>query len=179
MSLQNFRFKFFWLCLLLFAALPALAQKPLSFVANGGARGNYIIVGVAKVTKAQPFNSIVGYRVERKKTGESGWTAIADVEAPASLAEFQERLKRIEQTMPDVYDANALPIERYWAQTEKSRGRIDTLFYSNFLAVRLAIGMAYLDSTAQKKYGVSIPRLTARCRRRGQRYMAFGSGVVS
>jgi hypothetical protein len=88
--------------------------------------------------------------VERKKTGESGWTAIADVEAPASLAEFQERLKRIEQTMPDVYDANALPIERYWAQTEKSRGRIDTLFYSNFLAVRLAIGMVYLDSTAQK-----------------------------
>jgi hypothetical protein len=150
MVLQKVQFKFFWLCLLLFAVQPTMAQKPLSFVANGGARGNYIIVGVAKVSKAQPFNGVVGYRVERKKRGESGWTSIADVEAPASLAEFQARLKRIEQTMPDVYDAAALPIERYWAQAEKSRGRIDTLFYSNFLAVRLAIGMVYLDSTAQK-----------------------------
>ncbi|MFN3428260.1 MAG: hypothetical protein ACK41G_11900 [Candidatus Thermochlorobacter sp.] len=142
--------RFVLLLLGLQAALSAWAQTPSQRFAIGGAQGIYLVLGTAKVSKAQPVGGIAFYRIERKKTSEKEWTQLADVESPNSLSELQTRLDQLRRTQPDLYDAEGIPLVAYWTQVEKSPARVDTFIYANPLAVRLAMGMFYLDSTAER-----------------------------
>lgn len=142
--------RFTLLLLALSAALSAWAQTPTKGLAIGGARGIYLVVGTAKVSKAQPIGGIAFYCIERKKMGEKEWTRLADVESPSSLSELQSRLDQLKRAIPDLYDAEGISLATYWAQVEKSPARVDTFIYANSLAVRLAMGMFYLDSTAER-----------------------------
>ena len=125
------------------------AQKSYSGLAHGGNAGNYIELGRAMVSKEKPYLGIERYLIERRQADESMWKEIASVSAPTRYDEFLLRLAEASIFAPDPVKLTESDFIQLWEQIQKSNNRVDSLFYVGFLPIRLALGLAYLDTSAK------------------------------
>jgi hypothetical protein len=155
--------------LLLFASLHALmAQPEQKGIAGGGPRGIYISTGLAVASPDHPAGAVTGYRIERrqlsptvprqaseierlKKTAPA-WQSIAEPQPPASLDEFTRRYRQASLLNPFELTGHDAPLEKIW-QNISLYHRLDSLkLWSGVLAVRIALGNTWLDSTAEREH---------------------------
>ncbi|MFQ3609630.1 MAG: hypothetical protein SNJ55_13430, partial [Chloroherpetonaceae bacterium] len=126
------------------------AQKSHSGLAHGGNAGNYIELGRAMVSKEKPYLGIERYLIERREAeGESVWKEIASVSAPTRYDEFLLRLAEASLFAPEPVKLAESDFIQLWEQIQNSNSRVDSLFYVGFLPIRLALGLAYLDTSAK------------------------------
>jgi hypothetical protein len=126
------------------------AQKTYSGLAHGGNAGNYIELGRAMVSKEKPYLGIEHYLIERREAeGDAMWKEIASVSAPSRYDEFLLRLAESSLFVPEPVKLAESDFIQLWEQIQNSNGRVDSLFYVGFLPIRLALGLAYLDTSAK------------------------------
>lgn len=127
----------------------ALAQKQHSGLARGGGAGIYIELGRAMVSKEKPYLDIERYLIERREEGGTLWKEIASVSAPTRYDDFLARLAKATLRAPEPVKLTESELKQLWAQLQRSDGRVDSVFYVGLLPIRLAVGLAYLDTTAK------------------------------
>ncbi|HZV12823.1 MAG TPA: hypothetical protein VFA55_06370 [Candidatus Kapabacteria bacterium] len=120
-------------------------------VATGGSRGIYVVTGRDIVSHGHPMNGVVAFRIERKAQNQTEWKQIATVDAPDTLAVFEQRLQQVSPNAPDPYAINHLPVGKLWETIEKYRNLDSLHSWSGVLIVRLALGITYLDTTAERE----------------------------
>jgi hypothetical protein len=139
---------------------------PIEDRANAGTNGIYVSFGneILNPAKAQiqaqrtstqgasaQSVSFKGYRVERRavSTG-TGWQPIAEVEAPSTEAEFRARFAEASKPYQGLFPLAEIPTARIWQRFERS-SLLDSLgLWGNSMIVRLAVGVAYYDTSASK-----------------------------
>ena len=126
------------------------AQQTPRGVVGGGPQGIYVHTGNEIVSPKNPVRNVIGYRIERKKKNEKSWNLIAEIVSAQSLSEFAGRLGDIIPLVPEPPAIEVIPVKMIWEQVEQWR-RIDSLrMWGSVLPVRMALGMTYLDTTAEK-----------------------------
>lgn len=143
--------------------LPAIviAQQPPKAVVGGGPRGIYIHVGNEIGRPVNPGQNAAGYRIERKKKSDKSWNLIIDLEPPRTLNEFTGRLDAIMPFVPEPMAKDDAQAKMIWERVEKW-GSIDSLkTWGSLLPVRLALGVSFLDTTAEKgvQYEYRVSRI--------------------
>jgi hypothetical protein len=129
---------------------PAPAQTRLAYLAGGSPHGIFVMLGTAVASKAIPAGDIAGYRVERRTYGTGDWAALADVEGPASEAEFRSRLATTRRFAPEPADLKDTTIAGIWRRAAATHDVDSLRFPGQLLEVRLALGVLWLDSTAEQ-----------------------------
>ncbi len=128
--------------------------------AAGGPLGIYVAAGIQLPSSVHPIDGGVAYLFERRTPGQQTWQEIATVGAPASLEEFRARLEQSMHEIPDTFSLSNVPVDSLWRRIA-AYGNADSLgVWSGVLLIRLATGMMYLDTTAQRgmnyQYRVSL-----------------------
>jgi fibronectin type 3 domain-containing protein len=146
----------------------AFAQPEQKGIAGGGPRGIYISTGLAVAAPDHPVGAITGYRIERRllspavprqaseierlKKAAPSWQAIAEPKPPASLDEFTQRYRQASLLSPFELTGHDAPLEKIW-QNVGLYHRLDSLkMWSGVLAIRIALGNTWLDSTAEREH---------------------------
>ncbi len=137
--------------LLVFCQNPVFAQKRIEGLASGGPRGIFILLGGGFPSRTHPADSITAYRLERREPPNGTWLEVIDVEAPNTIGEFEARLGKSLALVDELSATRQIPVQELWEKVERYR-RADSLgYWGGVLAVRLALGVQYLDTTAVKK----------------------------
>jgi hypothetical protein len=124
-----------------------LSAQTTAEIANGSPKGIFVITGMKVVSKANPVENIVGYRIERRKGETGSWSVLAQVSGPEKQSDFEIRLKTWCNRLPEWADYNKIPAADLFKKLVKT-GRIDSLkIWGQLLPVRLSAGTMYLDST--------------------------------
>ncbi len=141
----------------------AFAQKSEKSIAMGGARGIFIHAGKDVASTYSPVNGKIGYRIERKKKLEKIWSRLIDLEGPTSENDFINRFRESANLVPDPLTENEAPISLLWEKINRWH-RIDSLhMWSSVLQIRIALGVMYVDTTAEKgiQYEYRVSTLTS------------------
>ncbi|MGO9480256.1 MAG: hypothetical protein ACLP05_00550 [Candidatus Kryptoniota bacterium] len=138
----------------------AFSQETRNTFAYGGTLGIYVILGPELPSPSRPVDAAVGYLVERRLSGVQTWQQIATVAAPTSVAEFRSRLQTSMREVTQPMPLSAIPVDRLWQEIEHYGVGDSLKLWSAVLPVRLAVGMMYFDSTAERgahyQYRVSL-----------------------
>ncbi len=145
---------------ILFLSTPAFAQITGTTFAAGGPLGIYVASGIQLPSSVHPIDGGVAYLFERRIPGQQTWQEIATVSAPSNLEDFRSRLEQSMHEIPDTFSLSNVPVDSLW-QRIAAYGSADSLgVWSGVLLIRLATGMMYLDTTAQRgvsyQYRVSL-----------------------
>jgi hypothetical protein len=132
----------------LLASVPA--QTRLGYLAVGSPHGIFVMLGTTVASKALPAGNVAGYRVERRPYGAGEWTALADVQGPASEADFRSRLATARRHAPEPADLKDATIADIWRRAAASHDVDSLRFPGQLLEVRLALGVLWLDSAATR-----------------------------
>lgn len=131
------------------ALKPAAGQTIVTNLAHGGQRGIFVTLGFELPSPLHPAGDIVAYRVERKEAMMQSWQHLADVSAPESFAEFQARLAVARRFVPKVMHPRDLPEPYIWSAIDRDLPPDSLAGWAGSLVVRLALGIVYLDTSAQ------------------------------
>ncbi|RJP63205.1 MAG: hypothetical protein C4539_16660 [Ignavibacteriales bacterium] len=145
-------------CLLSFNAC-LFAQQRIDNLARPSQYGIFVLVGYQ--IASQSLDHLKANIIERRNLSENNWIKLVEISAPASLEEFKFRLNRFSVYLPDPSAIKQIPAEMLWNKLVEYK-KIDSLkAWANTLPVQLALGIAYLDTTAQKeiKYEYRISRV--------------------
>lgn len=112
--------------------------------------GIFVYLGPAMVNQENPWNNIISYSIFRKSTNESQWTMLKEIQSPATLAEFEKRLKEALDLMPYPIDPYLLPSEKIWSDLMAADSLQEAWEWTTWLPVRLAIGIYHFDATARE-----------------------------
>jgi len=125
------------------------AQQRIDNLARPSQHGIFILVGYQIASES--LDHLKANIIERKLTNESSWIKLAEIAAPSSLEEFKNRLVRFSSYLPDPSGINQIPAQSLWDKLVTYK-KIDSLkAWANTLPVQLALGIAYLDTTAEKE----------------------------
>ena len=143
----------------IFFSLSLFAQQPAKGIAGGGPRGIYVHLGNSLLTSSHPVNGSIGYRIERKKTGEKNWSVLVDLESASSQSEFITRFEESSSLVPYPLSSSEVPLINLWERIEKWHIADSLHSWISVLQVRLALGITYCDTTAvqgvQYEYRIS------------------------
>lgn len=126
------------------------AQVTGNTFAAGGPLGIYVALGVSLPSSVRPVNGGVAYLVERRISGKQNWQKVATVSAPTSLEEFRTRLEKVMTLVPMPASFLEIPVDSLWQIINKYGNANYLKFWSGVLPIRLASGIMYLDTTAQR-----------------------------
>jgi hypothetical protein len=125
----------------------ALGQTQLDYLAAGSPNGIFVMLGTRVAAKGQALS---GYRIERRPAGTTTWQQLADVTGPASPGAFRAAVEQARDLSPEPVDMKTLPVDRIWQDITRA-GNVDSLkFPGQLLEVRLALGLLYVDRTAEQ-----------------------------
>ncbi|MFZ1081294.1 MAG: hypothetical protein WAO19_05140 [Candidatus Kryptoniota bacterium] len=145
---------------LICTSFSVVAQQTGNTTAVGGPEGIYVALGTNLPTSSRPINGGVAYLVDRRVSGEQGWQEIATISAPTSIEEFRSRLEKSMPFVPVPISLSQIPVDTLWQMISKYGDATRLQYWSGALLVRLASGMVYLDTTAQRgakyQYRVSL-----------------------
>jgi hypothetical protein len=128
----------------------ALGQKAIDRLATGSPHGIYVLTGTKIASRQNPAGTTCGYHVERRRLGAAEWEPVVDLEAPVSFDEFKQRFTDALDLIPG-QDAPADSILRWTWERAMRFGRVESLhMWGNAIAVRLALGLVYLDRQPQE-----------------------------
>jgi len=125
------------------------AQQRIDNLARPSQHGIFVLVGYQIASES--LDHLKANIIERKLTNESSWIKLAEIAAPSSMEEFKNRLARFSSYLPDPSSINQIPVQSLWDKLVTYK-KIDSLkAWANTLPVQLALGIAYLDTTAEKE----------------------------
>ncbi len=114
-------------------------------IAHTGPFGVYIISGTAIGNDAHPSHGIIGYRIERKQSGESDFKVIAELSTPETKGDLERAFVSALNDVPYPTPLANVSIDKIWARLDRFH-EIDSLpLRGSILALRIALGVMYLD----------------------------------
>ena len=136
------------LLLILFMALNgAAAQQTAPAAGYGSPYGIFLLTANDVVIPAGAADKNSGFLIERRREQGGVWQRAGLVAGPATLKEFENRLRQWCNRFPEWADYDRIPAGELFKALEKT-GTVDSLrFYGQLLPVRLAAGSLWLDST--------------------------------
>jgi fibronectin type 3 domain-containing protein len=140
--------KLIYLPLIFIFLFSAKLSAQTSDMARPGPKGIFLFLGknvpCGKTTSA--------FRIERR-TKDGAWKQVTDVKAPATLAEFNNRLDAARALFPVQPIPSGEKLEGIFQQAIKI-GNVDSVKgWQNIYPVRLALGISYFDADARDGNG--------------------------
>jgi len=133
----------------------------VKWLAHVAEKGIYIFTWPDLVSAARPVDGITAYRIERRSGKEPSWKWIADVECPATEEDLITNLSRAAELVSDPWSLDAVRPNEIWDRLDRYH-RSDSLgWWSGIMAVRLASGFGYLDTSVQtgEKYQYRVSQV--------------------
>ncbi len=115
-----------------------------------GPLGVYIFTGTALGNESHVVRGIIGYRIERKESGESDWKIIAEISAPETKEGLERTFASAMNDVPYTIPLVNFPIDKIWSHLEQYH-ELDSLpAHGSALVERLAVGAIYLDRNVKQ-----------------------------
>ncbi len=121
-------------------------QKKASDLFHAGKDAVFIDMGQYLVSSANPKENISAYRIDKTAAGKNKWSTIAEVEAPATLNEFKERLLKFNKYFPEPTPVEDLPVDTIWTKINRTRNLNAIRTMAAYIPFRLAAGTSYVDT---------------------------------
>lgn len=138
----------------------------VKWLTHTGGKGIYVFTWPDLVSESTPINGVSGYLIERKSSTETNWKTLDVLQAPTTQEDFETNLALASEVVSDPWGVNIIRPSEVWSRISQYH-RLDSLgWWSGMMAVRLASGAAYLDTSAvsgvQYRYRVSRLRDTVK-----------------
>lgn len=140
----------FKISVLIFVAIPALAQKDQL---RQSPKGIFIMAG-----SEAPYDFT--YQLSRKDARERSFTPVARGKIPAGKEEYRSRIRHFQKIFPRLPSPNENQIDRIWTLIDAKKNQ-ESLFILHPVIERLSLGLALLDSNAVKgkKYSYRMEKI--------------------
>lgn len=130
-----------FLSLIIFVAPLSLAQNIKYPNAQGGYDGIFILL---------TDNNTGSIDVERSESGSDTWVNIGTVKSTAASENFVTNFEIYSSRFPDLFRPKNSELETIWNKLQSSKSIDSLYFYGNSQVLRLALGLSFYDSTAER-----------------------------